>query len=273
MIRLIASDMDGTLLDAEKRFPPDFFDVLGELGERGVVFAVCSGRPYSTLGPMFAPAPVQPAFICDNGAFVVEHGRRSFVSIIDRALVREVLAYIDSLDAEIYAVVCGLKGTYLRCDASQGRRDTLHIDTLYNERGTEIDDDIFKIAVCDPRGVGSATYPALCDRFGGRLTVVHSGPLYADLMNPGIDKGAALAHLQKELGISPDETMAFGDYYNDAGFLARASYSFVMENADEAMRKYANFTAPPNTQYGVIRTIRRYVLEGETLPLLPDECI
>ena len=85
--------------------------------------------------------------------------------------------------------------------------------------------------------------------------------------------GAALAHLQKELGISPDETMAFGDYYNDAGFLARASYSFVMENADEEMRKYGNFTAPPNTQYGVIRTIRRYVLEGETLPSLPDECI
>ena len=273
MIRLIASDMDGTLLDAEKHFPPDFFEVLGELDKRGILFAVCSGRPYSTLGPMFASAPVQPAFICDNGAFVVERGRRSFISIIDRALVREVLAFTDSLGPETHAVVCGVKGSYLRCVPSLDLKDHLHTGAVLIPRGTDIDDDIFKIAVCDPKGAGISLYPELCRRFGTRLTVVHSGPVYADVMNPGIDKGAALAHLQKELGISPRETMAFGDYYNDAGFLACAAYSFVMENADEAMRRNGRFTAPPNTQFGVTKIIRRYVLNGEALPMLPDECI
>lgn len=269
MIRLIASDMDGTLLTAEKRFPPGFFEMLGELDARGITFAVCSGRPYSTLRVMFADAPVQPAFICDNGAFVVEHGIRVFVSVIDSALAREVLDFTDALDPEVYTVVCGVKGTYIRCAPSALRRDTLHADTVQIGRGSEISDEIFKIAVCDPRGVATATYPALCERFDGRLTVVHSGPLYADVMNAGITKGGALEHLQKTLGVSPDETMAFGDYYNDVSFLSRASYSYVMENADEAMRRCGNFIAPSNDEYGVAQVIRRFVLGNEKLPLLP----
>ena len=93
--------------------------------------------------------------------------------------------------------------------------------------------------------------------------MVVSGPYWVDVMLKGVSKGTAVAFLQKKLGISREETMAFGDFYNDVEMLQQAEYSFVMENAEEKMKQYGNYTAPKNTDNGVMRMIQKFIFEGE----------
>ena len=76
MIKLIASDLDGTLLDDKKRLPKDFFEVLDELNERGIHFAVSSGRTFGAVGHLFPEGYREKMdFICDNGSCLLLGGK------------------------------------------------------------------------------------------------------------------------------------------------------------------------------------------------------
>ena len=87
--------------------------------------------------------------------------------------------------------------------------------------------------------------------------VVVSGEHWVDVMNRTADKGAALRRLQRELGITPAQTMVFGDYLNDLQMLDAAEWSFAMENAHPDVIARARHLAPSNNDNGVLRTIAR----------------
>jgi len=91
---------------------------------------------------------------------------------------------------------------------------------------------------------------------------VVSGKHWVDINNKGVNKGIALEEIQKSLNISYEETMAFGDFYNDISMLEKAYYSFVMENANEDMKQYGNFIAESNVNNGVLKAIEKYVLNS-----------
>ena len=85
MIKLIACDMDGTLLTSDKRLPPDLFDVLARLRRQGVAFAVASGRQYGSLRRDFEALVPHMIFICENGALIMDKDRQLFLDPIDPA--------------------------------------------------------------------------------------------------------------------------------------------------------------------------------------------
>ena len=85
-----------------------------------------------------------------------------------------------------------------------------------------------------------------------------------DINGKNVNKGAALKEIQKTYNISYDETMVFGDFYNDIEMLKEGHYSFVMENANEDMKKYGNFIAKSNKEAGEIQAINEYVLKEKT---------
>ena len=83
-----------------------------------------------------------------------------------------------------------------------------------------------------------------------------SGAYWIDITNEGVNKGVAVTALQEFLGISPEETMAFGDYLNDLELLKRASYSYAMKNAQEEVKQVAFYeTKDDNNHNGVLKTI------------------
>ena len=91
--------------------------------------------------------------------------------------------------------------------------------------------------------------------------VVVAGEIWLDIMNKNVNKGAALEKIQNDENISYEETMVFGDFYNDIEMLGKAKFSFVMENANEDMKQYGNYIAKSNRNYGVIKAIEEYVLK------------
>ena len=122
-----------------------------------------------------------------------------------------------------------------------------------------VDDSAFKIAIYHPEGSEKNLYPFLkhFEKYG--LEVVVSGEFWMDIMNKNINKGKALSILQKELKITPEQTMAFGDYMNDIEMLENAKYSFAMENAHRSVKKIAHYEAPSHNDFGVIEVIKNYL--------------
>lgn len=261
MIKLIATDMDGTLLNEHGNLPDGFFEMLDKLNEKDIKFVAASGRPYFTLYENFKPASDKIDYLADNGAFVVENGNVTSIEIIDKRYVNAIIKLCKSI-SNITIILCGTKGAYHEpCD----KEYLTEIDKYYYKKNivddlTKVDDDIFKITICDLSDASKNAYPILSPIYGDDLMVVVSGLVWIDIMNKGINKGNGLEKIQESLGITPEETMVFGDYYNDVEMLKKAKYSFVMANALDDMKQYGNYIAKSNTENGVIKAIYEYVL-------------
>jgi hydroxymethylpyrimidine pyrophosphatase-like HAD family hydrolase len=120
---------------------------------------------------------------------------------------------------------------------------------------TAVDDTVIKIAVHDFGDLEAVTAPFLTEHCAPK-PVAMSGAHWVDVMAEGVDKGLAVRELQDAMGIDATQTMAFGDYLNDYEMLQAADWSFAMGNAHPDIIDVANYTAPPNSEDGVISTVR-----------------
>lgn len=263
MVKLIVTDMDGTLLDSRKQLPPDFAEVFAALRARGVRFAVASGRSFVSLERYLVHMPGMPDCICDNGAYLVEDGRVGEMRVIARDKLHRFLRACRAYP-ELSLILCGPDGTYFLPEPADfaGRMVPYFSNARLVDDLFAVPEPIFKVGVSDNAGMTSRALDELARAFAGELATPISGHAWMDVTDFGVSKGSALHRLQQRLGVSPEETMAFGDYYNDIPMLARARYSFVMENANPDMRAHARFVAADNNRHGVTRAIREYVLEG-----------
>lgn len=265
---LVLVDMDGTLLDGEKAIPEGLWDLLPRLTARGVVFAPASGRQYWTLRDMFAPVAEGLTVIAENGSVVMRDGRMVSCAPLDLPTTVQVVRGVRSQavsGVDTGLVLCGRESAYVE------RPDQRFLDQVapYYHR-TEVVDDllgvisrmesgslddvVLKVAQFEFEDV-SPFSDAVLGRFAETHQYVVSGRNWADLMAAGVDKGDAVADLQAHLGIGPERTVAFGDFHNDLGMLARADFSFAMANGHPDVIAAARFVAPPNTEAGVLTVL------------------
>ncbi|MEU6810173.1 Cof-type HAD-IIB family hydrolase [Streptomyces sp. NPDC046831] len=260
-IRLVVTDMDGTLLDDAKRIPAGLWPTLAELRRRGVLFSPASGRQYATLAEQFGDEGRGMVFIAENGTYVVRDGVELSSDPLAPAAAAGVLGTVRDLarrGVDVGAVVCGKRSAYVeRSDeAFLAQVRKYYVRHRVVEDATAVDDEIIKVAVFDFGPAERTTAPTL-QAFAATHQVVVSGEHWVDVMNATADKGAALRRLQRELGITPAQTMVFGDYLNDLEMLDAAEWSFAMANAHPEVVRRARHLAPSNNDNGVLRTVAR----------------
>ncbi|MCZ0985639.1 Cof-type HAD-IIB family hydrolase [Streptomyces diastatochromogenes] len=258
-IRLVVTDMDGTLLDDAKRIPDGLWPMLAELRRRGVLFSPASGRQYATLARQFAEVAEGMVFIAENGTYVVRDGVELSSDVLDRSVAADIARTVRRLVADgvdVGAVVCGKRSAYVeRTDeAFLAEVRKYYVEHRIVEDVTAVEDDVIKVALFDFGPAERTTAPAL-EAFTATHQVVVSGEHWVDVMNRTANKGAALRGLQRELGITPAQTMVFGDYLNDLEMLDAAEWSFAMSNAHPEVVRRARHLAPSNNENGVLRTI------------------
>lgn len=265
-IRLIAVDMDGTLLDGEGHIPDELWPLLDELDERGILFAPASGRQLATLRRSFDHARDDVVYIAENGAYVVRGDDEISSDALDPAFVASVIERVRDLTQRGFdagLVVCGKRSAHIErrdaaflaeCEKYYARLET--VDDLL-----DVDDQVLKLAIYVFIAAETTVAPELDDLRETHQVVV-SGHHWIDIMNPGVNKGVALERLQAALGIGRAETVAFGDYLNDLELLDAAAFSFAMANAHPDVIARARHRAPSNVELGVLTTIRR-LLDGE----------
>ncbi len=260
MVKLIATDLDGTLLDDKKNLPENFGEVLSRLNDRHIRLAVSSGRSFCTLRSQFGDYLDDLIFICDNGAYVYDRGRIVSVSTLPRDAVVNIVKFCESMGLTV--LLCGKNGTWHNAVKSShySEIETYYVNQHFLPELSEFDDEIFKVAVFNENGIENNGYPELSGKYGEHFNVQLSGKYWVDIMNSGINKGAALHKLQNSLGVNYEETMSFGDYLNDLEMLENSYYSFSMENSHSLVKKTANFSTGSNNENSVIKEIVKLCL-------------
>ena len=257
-IRLVASDMDATLLDKNSQLPPDFEAAVKALAEKGIRFAAASGRPLYTLEEMFPNLRKEMILIGDNGGAIRWNGENLYTSEMPpegwRALARKTREVGD------VAVLCGLKSAYVERQYQQYDRVMKQFYTRveYVDDLTAVTEPADKFTIYLPRDNSQEAYDNIYGpACGTEFSVAVAGKNWVDIMNPGVHKGAALVILGEKLSISTAEMMAFGDTYNDAEMLETARYGFLMENGSLPLRQRVPFLAPPHWEYGEMQVLHR----------------
>ncbi len=256
MIKLIATDLDGTMLDDSKRLPENFDTVLQNLNSKNIRFAVSSGRSFCTLKQQFKRYMDDLIFICDNGAYVYDKGEVVSMSVLPDDAVHNMVRFCEEQDLLI--LLCGKHGTWHngREAAELEEIRKYYVNEQYMEDLSAFDDEIFKVAVFERKGsIETTAYPKLRARYGEYFNVQLSGDRWVDIMNRGITKGSALHKMQDRLGVDYGETMSFGDYLNDIEMLENSYYSFSMENSHSLVKKAANFSTGSNNDNSVMKEI------------------
>lgn len=258
MIKLIATDMDGTLLNGKGELPEEFFKVFEALQAKNIIFAAASGRQYFTLLENFKPIRDEMLFIAENGTYIAYKGETLVVHPLEKKIAHRLIKHARRLGVEI--VLATSAGAYLE---SKEERFIAEVSKYYVKHEIvedllQVESDILKVTICDFRGAESYSYPAYKD-FAHEAQISVAGDIWLDMMARGINKGTAIKDIQEKLGIAYEETMVFGDYLNDLEMLQNAYHSYAMENAHPLLKEVARFRAKSNEKNGVIEKIKEII--------------
>ncbi len=239
MIRLIASDLDGTLLPTQASTVSDrLFTQIRELHSKGILFCAASGRQYQSLRRLFAPVIDDIAFVCENGSIVYYQDKIIGKTLIDYQDALQLVAQINA-EPDCEALVSGATACYI----FEGKGDALAKALQVNNNRyhvikdpSELPDEIIKISIYCTKG--AAPYaPIFAPVWEKHLNVAIAGKQWLDFTLA--HKGIGLAQLTDALGIAPRDCMVFGDNFNDVGMFHFAGVSYVMENADPKVQAFA----------------------------------
>ncbi|WP_099468024.1 HAD family hydrolase [Konateibacter massiliensis] len=245
MIKLIASDLDGTLLQNEAQsLSEQVVPYIKKLKEMGIIFVAASGRQYANLQRLFEPVKDEIAYICENGALVVYKGQILYKSIIDKELGEEILVDIRDRDGcEI--LLSGMNTSYLEPKTNEYAHRMQYIvknNVTIIKDILNVTEDYLKISVYEREGIDNSE-EYFREKWGDKVTVVTSGTAWLDMISLDTNKGNAMKVLQKHFGILPEETMAFGDNYNDVEMLSNAGYSYAMKGGKKDIIDLCKFSS------------------------------
>ena len=263
MIKIIACDMDGTLLNDQKQLPENFWPTVAKLREKDIKFVVASGGEYYNLIKLMHHNPDDLIFICENGTIIFEGSNNIFCSAIEYDKLAAPVEAVRRTPG-IYPILCGLNSAYVENDYAK------FIDTasMFYERCQLVPDileaakkdKICKIAVFSETSSATCCLPVL-KHFEQDFMVALSGQNWLDLMPKNINKGSAIRFLQKRYQTNADGCMAFGDYMNDYELMTNCSESYAMANAQDELKKVCKYLTLSNNENGVIHAIEQYLAQ------------
>lgn len=234
MIKLVASDLDGTLLlNGAQDLKESLFPLIRRLREMGILFVAASGRQYANMKRLFLPVANEIAFVCENGGMAIDQEEVLYQDAFDPELAREILETIYAKDGAEFS--CSTKDFYYMRSKSDHYTD-LMLNVVKNvcksiDSFDEMTEPCMKIAVYERGGMQEDSIRYWRERFADRCTVVTSGGAWVDFIPFGTNKAKGIRMLQERFGILPEECIAFGDEYNDIEMLKSVKYGFAMEHA------------------------------------------
>lgn len=259
MIKLIATDIDGTLIkESSAELYPEIHDEIRRLLDMGIMFCAASGRQYGSASRLFGPVKDELIYIVDNGAHVRYKGEDLIIKPMDMDEVKEIADDIRAF-GNMEIVSSTTEGCFLEtndkdfCDLIMNSyHNVAHIvDDI-----TDVGLPIIKLAAYQKGSIFDNARDFIMPKWRDRCRCVISGKTWVDFMDFSVDKGNALCYLQNKYNISPEETMAFGDNENDMGMLRAAKYSYAVDTAMDPIKECAAYTCPGYEQRGVLEVLK-----------------
>ena len=262
-VRLIASDMDDTLLNSDTKISEGNAAAIHAAIAKGIIFMIATGRMYVSVKPYADALGLDVPLVTYNGALVKgsKSGRVYYEHPLKLETAREMLAY------------CKEKGYYIQ--SYQG-------DELWVKEATAFSAEYTRISGVPAKPVGeklyqpdTAPYKLLAmtkseefqtvwqdiqQQFEGKVAVTSSRDNFLELMEPGVNKWNAVRAVAELYGIRPEEIMCIGDSNNDLSMIQNAGTGVAVANAKPVIQAAAKIVTASNDEDGVAKVIREFVL-------------
>ena len=265
MIRLIATDIDGTLVrESTPWIYPEILSAICEWTDRGGYFCVASGRQYYSIRHMFEEVSDRIIYLAENGAHVRYRDKDILVQKMRRNYVEELMTQLRQYYDECDLVVSSTEGSLIENRNEEFIKliaEGYHNKYRVVEDVLAVSEDIFKIAIRHEGSIRDMGENVLIPQWQDKVKVCMAGEDWVDFMDASVDKGNALRVIQEYLGVTAEETMAFGDNDNDIGLLAAAGESYAVENARDSVKAAAKHICPSYHEKGVYRVIEKLLEE------------
>ena len=273
-IKIVATDMDGTLLDPRGQLDlPRLEKILDKLDHRGVRFVIATGNEVHRMRQLLGHLAERVVLVVANGARIFENNELIQAQTWDDAMVDRALAHFKGRECQDQFVVTAMNGGFVKEGTVFTELDKFMtpemIEKLYQRMNfvDEFDPNLFGGVLKMSMVVGEERLDSVLqevnDLFDGHVRAVSSGYGCIDILQDGIHKAWGLVELLKRWNLKPEQIMAFGDSENDIEMLELAGISYAMENAEEAVKRVATKVAPANSQAGVYKVLENWLERGE----------
>lgn len=267
MVRLIATDIDGTLVkESAPEIYPEILSAIREWTDRGGYFCVASGRQYYSIRHMFEQVSDRIIYLAENGAHVRYGKQDILVRKMRRDYVEELMKQLRQYYDECDVVVSSTEGSLIE---SRNEEFIKLIAESYRNKYRVVEDvlavseDIIKIAIRHEGSIRDLGEKVLIPQWQDKIKACMAGEDWVDFMDASVDKGNALKVIQEYLGVAEEETIAFGDNDNDIGLLAAAGESYAVENARDSVKSIAKHICPSYREKGVYRVIEKQLRQQD----------
>lgn len=269
-VRLIATDIDGTLLNERKEISPRSLRAIRDARERGITVAIASGRFAENVYVLLEQYGLRLPIIAINGARVVDENLRDLsISTMEPRAARETLDTLLSWGSDYF-----IFGDRFICTSS--RELTHHTELSQGERMKEmgfryyhgpaeareaVHYPVYKFFVCN--NVPLEPVRAALSGIPG-VDLTSSSVRNVEVMPTGVDKGTGIREMARALGVPLRQVMALGDESNDIPMLKAAGYGVAMGNGSETAKQAARYTTASNDQEGFAKAVEKWALGKET---------
>lgn len=262
-IRLVAIDLDDTLLTNELVIPPGAIRAIGRAQEAGVHVVIATGRMFPAARPFAEQLGLETPLITYNGAMVkTAAGELIRHSPVPRDLALEVLDYAADNG---WAVQCYFNDRLYVPAIDAGVIYYTELAGVPAQSTGRMRELVEEYEPTKMLGIGSPEQTlerrrGLRERFGARLAVTISKPSFVEMLQPGVSKAAALEEVAQRLGVAREETLAIGDSFNDLEMLQWAGVGVAVGNGHPDILHLADEVVASNDEEGVAEAIDRFVL-------------
>ena len=269
MIKLIAIDMDGTLLNSQKEIPEENIKAIQEAAAAGIKIVLCTGRPRSGILPHFEKLGLseEEYIIMNNGCSTYDTKNWNLLQYesLSRSEMEELLQACEGFP-EVALTFTGEKTYYVVGDEVP-ELVAYDASTVFTEAKARSLEEIFvegqvifqAMYMADSEPL-DAFQNAVQDRLSQSYSTVRSQDYIFEIMPRGATKASGLKHLAEKLGIAPDQIMALGDAANDLEMLQFVGQSVAMGNASDDIKALCKYVTLTNDEAGVAHAIRTWAL-------------
>ena len=269
-IKLIATDMDGTLLDQRGQLDlPRLEKILDQLDQRDIRFVIATGNEVHRMRQLLEHLASRVVLVVANGARIFENNELIQAQIWDDATVDKALAHFKGRECRDQFVVTGMKGGFVKkgtvfTDLEKFMTPEM-IEKFYQRMNfvEDLQADLFggvlKMSMVVGEQRSSSVLQEINDLFNGHIRAVSSGYGCIDILQSGIHKAWGLEELLKRWDLKSEQIMAFGDSENDVEMLELAGIGYAMENAADNVKAVATALAPANSQAGVYQVLENWL--------------
>ena len=270
MYKLVAIDMDGTLLKKDKTISERTKNAIVSAREKGVTVVLATGRPIDGVSRYLEELNMytdKDYVLTYNGALIQK--TKSKESVAKIGLKGEDFHYLNNLSDKLgvhihaFSEEKGLitpknsKYTEVEADINNIEIHEIDMDDISN------DEVMIKIMMIDEPEILSEAIDKLPKEVYDKYTVVRSAPFFLEFLNKSVNKGVGVEMLAKHLGVKKEEVMTFGDAGNDLHMIEYAGLGIAMGNAFEEVKEAANYITDTNDNDGVAKAIEKFILENK----------